>query len=142
MGLAVVNLLLVFPGVTPFRAGAPEGVGAQAVAAPAVEAPKVAAGPPVVRVHDGGIALDGVFLASTAGIERIQRIVPLYEALQRRRHEEMFAEPGEAPKRVVLAIDTDVSAFVVKSVYQTAVFAGYTDVGFALEDGGVLGGRP
>lgn len=138
-GLASIVTFLNFPGTPPFHAGRPaeNEEGAQAVAAP-----RAPAGPPVVRVHDGDIELDGVVLAQTAGIDRLQRIVPLYDALKSRRLEARATTLEALSPRIILAIDADVSAVVTKSVFQTAAFAGYSDVAFALPDGGVLERRP
>jgi hypothetical protein len=139
IGLASIGMALTFPGFTPFRAGRPAG---SEEGAPAVEAPRAPAGPPVVRVHDGAIELDGVVLAQTAGIDRLQRIVPLYDALKSRRLEGRSTTQEAPSPRIILAIDADVSAVVTKSVFQTAACAGYSDVAFALPDGGLLERRP
>lgn len=135
VGLVTVTLLLVFPGFSPFRARPQEDLPPQAR-----EASTPPPEPPMVRIHDGAVELDGVSLARTEGIDRIQRIEPLYGALQRRRHEEMASPSGAPPGRLLLAIDAAERAVVVKSVFQTAVFAGYPDVAFLLADGGVLEG--
>jgi hypothetical protein len=42
------------------------------------------------------------------------------------------------PPRLILAVDASERAIVVKSVFQTAAFAGYPDVAFLLPDGGLL----
>ena len=139
IGLASIGMFLTFPGLTPFHAGRPteNEEGAQTF-----EAPRPPAGPPVVRVHDGSIELDGVVLAQTAGIDRVQRIVPLYDALKSRRIEARATTLEAPPVRIILAIGTDVSAVVAKCVYQTAAFAGYSEVAFMLPDGSLLEQRP
>jgi len=133
VGLVTLAMFLVFPGFSSFRA--------RTVTPPPSAAPPAAPAVPVVRVRGGTIALDGELLAQTAGIERLQRIDPLYQALQRRRFEERATWPGAPLRSLVLDVDADTSAIVVKSVFQTAAFAGYSDVSFLLPDGGLLGPR-
>ncbi len=139
IGLASIGTFLIFPGTTPFHAGAPARDEERTAT---FEAPRAPAGPPVVRVHDGGIELDGVVLAPTAGIDRVQRIVPLFDALKSRRVESRATTLEAPPRRLILAIGADVSAVVAKSVYQTAAFAGYSEVAFMLPDGSLLEQRP
>jgi hypothetical protein len=133
VGLVTVASFLVLPGVSPFRA--------RTVAAPEVPsaAPPAVPEVPVVQVRGGTVAIDGVVIAQTAGIERLQKIDPLYQALVQRRADWRFTHQGDPPRRVVLDVDTDTPAIVVKSVFQTAAFAGYPDVVFKLPDGGMLG---
>lgn len=133
VGLVTGTLLLIMPGFSPL--GARPAAHAPSAARELPEAPPV---PPRVRVHGDIIELDGVAIARTTGIERLQRVEPLYEALHRRRLEETATGPGERPRRLLLDIDTSVTAVVVKSVFQTAAFAGYVDVAFVLPDGGTL----
>jgi hypothetical protein len=133
VGLVTVASLLLLPGFS-WRRPAQAPVEVRETPAPLPE-------PPTVRVHDGAIELDGVPLARTEGIDRFQRVTPLYEALMRRRQDWAIEHPGQPAPRLLLAVDTDVPAIVVKSVFQTAAFAGYPDVTFLLPDGGRLGPR-
>ncbi|APR84743.1 Hypothetical protein A7982_10092 [Minicystis rosea] len=132
VGLVTVALLFVFPGFSPFARRAPSA------APPSASAPtgdKAEGESLMIRVHDGVISLDGVALAKTAGIERVERVVPLYDALARRRAE------GSASRstRVVLSVDAAERAVVVKSVFQTTAFAGFPDIAFVLPDGSTVG---
>lgn len=93
---------------------------------------------PVIVVGAGAVTVDGAEVARVddlAAAGRVARVVGLYEALARRRLE---GPPGD--HSAILQVAPDVPALVVKSVVQTATFAGYTDVAFAVgtpaEDGG------
>jgi hypothetical protein len=129
VGAAVAVVLLVLPGASPFRFRSPPS------ALPSSAKPPIA--PPLMRVRVNAIELDGVFLASTDGVDRVQRIDPLYQALKNRRNEEFQLPSDGGPRRVLLSVDSDVPAVVVKSIYQTAAFAGYK-VAFLVADGGMI----
>lgn len=67
---------------------------------------------------------------------RLLKVDGLFDALRLRRGD--HAEPS---RKVVLEVQNDVPAIVVKSVFQTAVFAGYPDVHFKTADGEEVGPR-
>lgn len=92
---------------------------------------------PMVTVSQGQILLDGVSAGSTGAVEelgRIEKIGPLYEQLKAKRELYRQLQPGrEFPGVCVLAIDQSTPAVVVKSVFQTAAFAGYPNVSFLVK---------
>ena len=72
--------------------------------------------------------LDGAVLADTQPVVqsgRLQKIDGLFDALKQRRMD----HPEQKPK-VELDIAQDTPAVVVKSVFQTAAFAGVSDITF------------
>ena len=61
----------------------------------------------------------------------MQRIDELFNILKSKRELWKQTHPGkEFPGVVVLQVDQDVQAVVVKSVFQTAAFAGFPNVSF------------
>jgi hypothetical protein len=120
--VSVVVLLAVWRPSPPISG--PPVVGSLA-AAPSTKSPE----PPEVSVRGGEIAVDGVRVGSTAEIEaagRLMRVDALFAALRERR-----LMTGDTSRRVILTVEPDVPALVVKSVFQTVAFAGYPDVEFA-----------
>ncbi|MEO9143406.1 MAG: biopolymer transporter ExbD [Polyangiaceae bacterium] len=89
---------------------------------------------PVVAVTGSQILVDGNAAGNTHAIEdskRLQRIDELFNILKAKRETWKQARPGkEFPGVVILQIDQDVQAVTVKSVFQTAAFAGYPNVSF------------
>jgi len=89
---------------------------------------------PIVAVTGSQILVDGAPAGNTRAIEdskRLQRVDELFNMLKGKRETWKQARPGkEFPGVVVLQIDQDVQAVVVKSVFQTAAFAGYPNVSF------------
>ena len=89
---------------------------------------------PMVGIAGSLILLDGNPTGNTRAIEdskRLQRIDELFNALKAKRELWKQVHPGrEFPGVVVLQIDQDIQAIVVKSVFQTAAFAGYPNVSF------------
>lgn len=89
---------------------------------------------PVVAVTGNQILVDGNAAGNTHAIEdskRLQRIDELFNILKAKRETWKQARPGkDFPGVVILQIDQDVQAVVVKSVFQTAAFAGYPNVSF------------
>ncbi|WP_394847715.1 biopolymer transporter ExbD [Pendulispora brunnea] len=92
---------------------------------------------PLVAVAGSQVLVDGAPAGNTRAIEesgpppRMQRIDELYNMLKGKRETWKQARPGkEFPGVVVLQIDQEVPAVVVKSVFQTAAFAGYPNVSF------------
>jgi TonB family protein len=84
------------------------------------------------------VVMDGERLASVQDIvagDRLQRIDELFARLKAKREAWKAAHPGEAfPGVVQLWIDRATPALVVKSVFQTAAFAGYPNGAFVVRD--------
>ena len=89
---------------------------------------------PMVAVTGTQILVDGIPAGSTRAITdagRMQKIEELGEILKNKRELWKQLKPGvKFPGNVILAVDGRVSALVVKSVFQTAAFAGYPAVSF------------
>ncbi len=89
---------------------------------------------PLVGIAGSQILVDGNLAGNTRAIEeskRLQRIDELFNVLKGKRELWKQLHPGKGfPGVVVLQIDQDVPAIVVKSVFQTAAFAGYPNVSF------------
>lgn len=89
---------------------------------------------PMVGISGSLILVDGSPAGNTRAIEdskRLQRIDELFNVLKGKREVWKQLHPGkDFPGVVVLQIDQDVQAIVVKSVFQTAAFAGYPNVSF------------
>ncbi|MBX3232685.1 MAG: biopolymer transporter ExbD [Labilithrix sp.] len=89
---------------------------------------------PMVGVTGSLILVDGNPAGNTRAIEdskRLQRIDELFNILKQKREVWKQLHPGkEFPGVVVLQIDQDVQAIVVKSIFQTAAFAGFPNVSF------------
>jgi len=89
---------------------------------------------PIVAVAGSQVMVDGAPGGNTRAIEdakRMQRIDDLFNILKSKRELWKTTHPGkEFPAVVVLQVDQDVQAIVVKSVFQTAAFAGYPNVSF------------
>lgn len=89
---------------------------------------------PMVAIAGSQILVDGNLAGNTRAIEdskRLQRIDELFNVLKGKRELWKQLHPGkEFPGVVVLQIDQDVPAIVVKSVFQTAAFSGYPNVSF------------
>lgn len=93
---------------------------------------------PMVAITGSLILLDGQTAGNTRAIEdskRLQRIDELFNMLKAKRETWKQLYPGkEFPGVVVLQIDQDVQAIVVKSVFQTAAFAGFPNVSFMVNN--------
>ncbi len=89
---------------------------------------------PLVAIAGSQILVDGNLAGNTRAIEdskRLQRIDELFNVLKGKRELWKQLHPNkEFPGVVVLQIDQDVTAIVVKSVFQTAAFSGYPNVSF------------
>jgi biopolymer transport protein ExbD len=89
---------------------------------------------PMVAINGSQILVDGTPAGNTHAIEdtkRLTRIDELFNMLKGKREVWKQLHPGkDFPGVVVLQIDQDVSAVVVKSTFQTAAFAGYPNVSF------------
>src|SRR4051812_20795609 len=95
---------------------------------------------PMVAITGSLILVDGNAAGNTRAIEdskRLQRIDELFNILKQKREVWKQLHPGkDFPGVVVLQIDQDVQAIVVKSVFQTSAFAGFPNVSF------MVGGLP
>jgi biopolymer transport protein ExbD len=89
---------------------------------------------PMVAVNGNQILVDGALAGSTRAIEelgRLQKIDELFNILKNKRELWKSVQPNKPfPGVAILQVDQDVPAIVVKSVFQTAAFAGYPNVSF------------
>jgi biopolymer transport protein ExbD len=91
---------------------------------------------PMIAVNGSMILVDGTPAGSTRAIEeagRMQRIDELFNILKSKRELWKAVQGGSGkafPGVCVLQVDQAVQALVVKSVFQTAAFAGYPNVSF------------
>lgn len=89
---------------------------------------------PMVAVNGNQILVDGTLAGSTRAIEelgRLQKIDELFNLLKNKRELWKQVEPNKPfPGVCILQVDQNVPALVVKSVFQTAAFAGYPNVSF------------
>jgi biopolymer transport protein ExbD len=89
---------------------------------------------PMVAVNGNNILVDGVAAGNTRAIEelgRLQKIDELFNMLKAKRELWKTVQPNKQfPGVCILQVDQDVPALVVKSVFQTAAFAGYPNVSF------------
>jgi biopolymer transport protein ExbD len=92
---------------------------------------------PMVVVNGNQVLVNGNLAGSTRAIEelgRMQKVDELFNQLKQRREQFKQNEPGkEFPGVVILQVDENVPAIVVKSVFQTAAFAGYPNVSFMVQ---------
>ncbi len=89
---------------------------------------------PMVAVNGNQILVDGVLAGSTRAVEelgRMQKIDELFTILKNKRELWKQVQPNKPfPGVCILQVDQNVPALVVKSVFQTAAFAGYPNVSF------------
>ena len=89
---------------------------------------------PMVAINGSQILVDGAAAGNTHAIEdnkRLARIDELFNILKGKREVWKQLHPGkDFPGVVVLQVDQDVPAVVVKSTFQTSAFAGYPNVSF------------
>jgi biopolymer transport protein ExbD len=89
---------------------------------------------PMVSINGSQILVDGSPAGNTHAIEdakRLQRIDELFNILKGKREVWKQLHPGkDFPGVVVLQVDQEIPAVVVKSTFQTAAFAGYPNVSF------------
>ena len=89
---------------------------------------------PMVAVNGNQVLVDGALAGSTRAIEelgRLQKIDELFNLLKAKRELWKQVQPNKPfPGVCILQVDQDVPALVVKSVFQTAAFAGYPNVSF------------
>jgi len=92
---------------------------------------------PMVAITGTQILVDGTPAGNTRAIveaNRLQRVDELFNVLKNKRELWTSLHPDKTnspfPGVVVLQVDRKVEALVVKSVFQTAAFAGYPNVSF------------
>jgi biopolymer transport protein ExbD len=89
---------------------------------------------PMIAISGSQVMADGTPSGSTRAIEeagRLQRIDELFNILKSKRELWKATNPGKSfPGVCILQVDQEVPALVVKSVFQTAAFAGYPNVSF------------
>lgn len=89
---------------------------------------------PMIAVNGNQILVDGTLAGSTRAIEelgRLQKIDELFALLKNKRELWKQLQPNKPfPGVCILQVDQNVPALVVKSVFQTAAFAGYPNVSF------------
>lgn len=92
---------------------------------------------PVVEVRDHQILVNGQPAGSTVPIEqadRLQRIDEEFTVLKGIRERWKVAHPGQDfSGQLTLRLPPETPALVLKSVFMTAVFAGYPNLGFMVE---------
>lgn len=95
---------------------------------------------PMVAVNSNQVTVDGKPAGSTRAIEelgKMQKIDELFNVLKQRRENWKTLQPNKPfPGVVILQIDENVPAIVVKSVFQTAAYAGYPNVSFMVQKTG------
>lgn len=89
---------------------------------------------PIVGVVGSQLLVDGTPAGNTRAVEesdRMQRIDELFNLLKAKRELWKQTHPNkDFPGVVMLQIDQHIKAVVVKSVFQTAAFAGFPNVSF------------
>ncbi|HEY3818446.1 MAG TPA: biopolymer transporter ExbD [Polyangiaceae bacterium] len=92
---------------------------------------------PVVAVVGSQILVDGSPGGNTRAVEesdRMQRIDELFNMLKAKRELWKQTHPNkDFPGVAMLQIDQNIKAVVVKSVFQTAAFAGFPNVSFMVD---------
>src|SRR5215469_17257833 len=92
---------------------------------------------PMVAVVGSQILVDGGPAGNTRAVEesdRMQRIDELFNILKAKRELWKQTHPNkDFPGVVLLQIDQNIKAVVVKSVFQTAAFAGFPNVSFMVD---------
>jgi biopolymer transport protein ExbD len=93
---------------------------------------------PVVAVVGSQILVDGSPSGNTRAIEesdRLQRIDELFNILKAKRELWKQTHPNkDFPGVVILQIDQNIKAVIVKSVFQTAAFGGFPNVSFMVNN--------
>lgn len=94
---------------------------------------------PIVAVEDGVVTVDGEPAGTTKEVEatrRMHKIDEEFSALKRYREGWKAARPTQPfPGRVLLRVAPGMPAPVVRSVFQTAAFAGFPFLGFLVRTG-------
>ncbi|HEY4117311.1 MAG TPA: AgmX/PglI C-terminal domain-containing protein [Byssovorax sp.] len=94
---------------------------------------------PTIAIERGRVLVDGAVVGDARAIEaagRMQKVDGEFEALRLKREAWKAAHAGAPfPGAAVLELRRDTSARVVKSLFQTAAFAGYPNLSFAVVTG-------
>jgi len=129
--VTVVFLLMTFSasGETPIAAG---------LTIPKAENTLDMVDAPIVAVVGSQILVDGAPAGNTRAVEegdRMQRIDELFNILKAKRELWKQTHPNkDFPGVVMLQIDQNIKAVIVKSVFQTAAFAGFPNVSFMVNN--------
>jgi biopolymer transport protein ExbD len=129
--VTVVFLLMTFSasGETPI---------AQGLTLPKAENTLDMIDAPMVAVVGSQILVDGSPSGNTRTVEesdRMQRIDELFNILKAKRELWKQTHPNkDFPGVVMLQIDQNIKAVIVKSVFQTAAFAGFPNVSFMVNN--------
>lgn len=95
---------------------------------------------PMVAVNGNQVLVNGTPAGSTRAIEdvgRMQKVDEVFELLKRQREMWKSFNPQKPfPGVAILQVDENVSSLVVKSVFQTAAFAGYPNISFMVRKRG------
>ncbi|MEZ4440714.1 MAG: biopolymer transporter ExbD [Polyangiaceae bacterium] len=95
---------------------------------------------PMVAVNGNQVLVDGTLAGSTRAIEdlgRMQKVDELFDLLKRKRELWKSFHPNKPfPGVCILQVDENVPALVVKSVFQTAAYAGYPNISFMVRKRG------
>jgi biopolymer transport protein ExbD len=99
---------------------------------------------PMVAVNSNQVLVDGQLAGSTSAIRdlgRLQKVDELFDLLKRKRELWKSFNPNKPfPGVCILQVDESVPAIVVKSVFQTAAYAGYPNISFMVRKRGKPGG--
>ena len=100
---------------------------------------------PMVAVNGNPVLVDGSLAGSTRAIEdlgRMQKVDELFDMLKRKRELWKSFHPNKPfPGVCILQVDEEVPALVVKSVFQTAAYAGYPNISFMVRKRAKPGGK-
>jgi hypothetical protein len=117
-------------------ATSPAGLSALGLPTAQNAAPLAEGAVPVVSVLGSSVTVDGVVVGDASVIVtsgRLQRIDGLFESLKAKRATWKAANAGKPfPGVVLLGFEKVAPAVLVKSVFQTAAFAGFPNAGFAV----------
>jgi hypothetical protein len=125
-------------GVFVVRIGKPKNDTSTAAALPSADVPH---DPPVIKITETAIFVGDREVAKTDAIAagtRLQRIDGLFDELKRIRESRRSIAGLPQHQPIIIDAAWNVPAIVLKSVYQTAAFAGFDDVEFTTPDGGVI----
>ncbi len=99
---------------------------------------------PMVAVNGNQVLVDGSLAGSTRSIEelgKMQKVDELFDLLKRKRELWKSFHPGKPfPGVCILQVDENVPALVVKSVFQTAAYAGFPNISFMVRKSGAPSG--
>jgi biopolymer transport protein ExbD len=110
---------------------------------PAAENVEAVIDAPMVAVNGNQVLVDGQLAGSTRAIEdlgRMQKVDELFDLLKRKRELWKSFHPNKPfPGVCILQVDENVPSLVVKSVFQTAAYAGYPNISFMVRKRGKAG---